>query len=197
MLTILTQWENKTSSLNVCMVIWFGHYSSPEWCLCFSFTWSFLGLAKIHGTDIDFLQSQLMEGVVKKWALDPNTMGAFLSPEANQVAYIFLPLALVKFFISIWTAVYWICLWVVTSWRSGLLCRWAHGGSLCLDWHRHQVRDQGSHGDTHSQGLGQGEKKLINKHLFSINKNKTIQYLQFLSCIYQFTSKGVHLVLLA
>lgn len=46
---------------------------------------NFAGVAKIHGISFTYLQGQLLEGVVKKWALDPNTMGGFLSPTPYQV----------------------------------------------------------------------------------------------------------------
>lgn len=44
-----------------------------------------MGLAKIHNRPYSYIKQQYMNGHVKRWTLDPNTLGAFLALMPYQV----------------------------------------------------------------------------------------------------------------
>ena len=49
-------------------------------------------LSAVHDRDLEFLKKNLREGIVKRWANDPNTLGAFAMFTPYQVRLSFLQL---------------------------------------------------------------------------------------------------------
>jgi monoamine oxidase len=47
-------------------------------------------LSAVHDRDLEFLKKNLREGIVKRWANDPNTLGAFAMFTPYQVRLSFL-----------------------------------------------------------------------------------------------------------